>query len=179
MAFFKIKTIEYLKSIGIKISHTIITGRSHNNRSGQGVNELGDKYINDTFGSEYIGYVKSTKKKDNVQDAHEAIRPTSPFRTPEEMKKYLSNDEYKLYKMIHSRAIASIMKDAKVLATTVVLDNNNYQFKTSGQVIVFDGYFKQISAVRKGGFRDEAYRLFRNSEGRERASEKTEGRGEV
>jgi len=99
-------------------------------------------FINNKYGKEYIGYVKQSKKIENVQDAHEAIRPTSINRTPEDIKEYLSNDEYKLYKMIYARALASLMKDAKVEATTVILDNNNYQFKTTGQVLLFDGYLK-------------------------------------
>ena len=100
------------------------------------------KYINDTYGKEYVGYVKTTKKKDNVQDAHEAIRPTSIFRTPEKMKQYLTKDEYKLYELIYYRALASIMSDAKVNSTTVVLRNNDYDFKATGQVLLFDGYLK-------------------------------------
>ena len=102
-------------------------------------------FINDKYGSDYVGYVKQSKKTDNVQDAHEAIRPTSINRTPEVVKEYLSNDEYKLYKLIYTRALSSLMKDAKVEATTVILDNNNYQFKTTGQVLIFDGYLKVYS----------------------------------
>ena len=102
----------------------------------------GYNFIEKEYGKEYVGYAKITKKKENVQDAHEAIRPTSILRTPEKVKKYLSSDEYKLYSMIYYRALASIMADAKVNATTVILDNNNYQFKATGQVLVFDGYLK-------------------------------------
>ncbi len=100
------------------------------------------KYINDTYGKEYVGYVKKGKAKDNIQDAHEAIRPTSVFRTPESIKKYLSSDEYKLYSMIYYRALASLMADSIVDKTTVILDNNDYKFKTTGQVLKFDGYLK-------------------------------------
>ena len=102
-------------------------------------------YIKDKYGSEYVGYVKKSTKTENVQDAHEAIRPTSTNRNPEDIKEYLTNDEYKLYRMIYYRALSSLMKDAKVLATTVVLDNNNYQFKATGQIITFDGYLKVYS----------------------------------
>ena len=102
----------------------------------------GYKYINDTYGKEYVGYVKKAKKKDNVQDAHEAIRPTSIFRTPQKMKEFLSKDEYKLYELIYYRALASIMADAKVNATTIILNNNDYEFKATGQVLLFDGYLK-------------------------------------
>ncbi len=100
------------------------------------------KYINDEYGKEYVGSVKQTKKKENVQDAHEAIRPTSILRTPEKVKSYLTNDEYKLYKMIYIRALSSLMKDAKTLVTSVILDNNDYKFKTTGSIIIFDGYLK-------------------------------------
>ena len=100
------------------------------------------KFIEAKYGKEYIGSVKVSKKTDNVQDAHEGIRPTSIERTPESVKKFLSNDEYKLYKLIYYRALASLMKNATTINTTVILNNNNYQFKATGQVIDFDGYLK-------------------------------------
>ena len=100
------------------------------------------KYIQDSYGKEYVGYVKQEKKKENVQDAHEAIRPTDIYRTPMSIKEYLTPDEYKLYRLIYTRALCSLMKDAKVKATTVVLDNQDYKFKATGQILVFDGYLK-------------------------------------
>lgn len=102
-------------------------------------------YIKDNYGSEYVGYVKKSNKTENVQDAHEAIRPTNINNNPEKIKEYLTNDEYKLYSLIYYRALASLMKDAKVEATTVILDNNNYQFKVNGQILIFDGYLKIYS----------------------------------
>ena len=103
------------------------------------------KFIDENYGKEYVGYTKKGKKNDNVQDAHEAIRPTSIYRTPLSLKQYLTTDEYKLYSMIYYRALASLMADAKVEATSVVLDNNNYQFKINGQILVYDGYLKVYS----------------------------------
>ena len=100
------------------------------------------KYIENEFGKDYIGYVKKAKKNENVQDAHEGIRPTSILRTPEKMKEYLSSDEHKLYSMIYYRTLASLMADSVVNHTTVIFDNNDYKFKTTGQVLVFDGYLK-------------------------------------
>ena len=100
------------------------------------------KYIETKYGKEYLGVVKKSKKTENVQDAHEAIRPTSITRTPESVKLYLSNDEFKLYSMIYKRALSSLMKDAKEEVTSVVLDNNDYKFKSTGSVIKFDGYLK-------------------------------------
>ena len=99
-------------------------------------------YISSNYGENYLGYVKKAKSMDNVQDAHEAIRPTSINRTPSSVKEYLTKDEYKLYEIIYYRTLASLMKDAMVEATSVSLNNNNYIFKTTGQVLVFDGYLK-------------------------------------
>ena len=120
--------ITYMRTDSIRVSDQFI--------------KEGYKYINDTYGKEYVGYVKTAKKKDNVQDAHEAIRPTSVFRTPEKMKQYLSKDEYKLYELIYYRALASLMADAKVNATTIILRNNDYDFKATGQTLIYDGYLK-------------------------------------
>ena len=103
------------------------------------------KYIESKYGHEYVGYVKKAKKTENVQDAHEAIRPTDIRRDPLSVKPYLTNDEYKLYRMIYFRALASLMSDAKTNNTTVILDNNNYQFKATGQTVTFDGYLKVYS----------------------------------
>ncbi len=100
------------------------------------------KYIEAKFGEKYVGVVKKSKKTENVQDAHEAIRPTSIKRTPEIVKPYLTPDEYKLYRMIYYRALASLMKEAKTENTVIILDNNGYQFKATGQIIIFDGYLK-------------------------------------
>ena len=120
--------ITYMRTDSIRLSDEFVGATYH--------------YIETTYGKEYIGYTKQAKKKDNVQDAHEAIRPTSIYRTPEQMKPYLSNDEYKLYRLIYMRALASLMADAKVNQTTVLLDNNHYIFKTTGSVLLFDGYLK-------------------------------------
>lgn len=120
--------ITYMRTDSIRLSDEFI-GASY-------------KYIEENYGKDYIGYAKKTKKTENVQDAHEAIRPTSVYRNPEDIKKYLSTDEYKLYKIIYYRALASLMADAKVEATSVILDNNNYQFKINGQILIYDGYLK-------------------------------------
>ena len=99
-------------------------------------------FINDNYGKEYVGHVKASKKKENVQDAHEAIRPSSISRTPESIKKYLTKDEYRLYELIYYRALASLMKDAKVNSSTICLRNNDAIFKATGQALLFDGYLK-------------------------------------
>ncbi len=123
--------ITYMRTDSIRLSDEFI--------------KAGYKFINDKYGKDYIGYVKKAKKNDNVQDAHEAIRPTDIFRTPEMIKEYLTADEYKLYRLIYYRTLASLMADAKVKATTIILDNNKYEFKATGQVLIFDGYLKVYS----------------------------------
>ncbi len=105
------------------------------------INEAFD-YIESEFGKEYLGGVKASKKKENVQDAHEAIRPTSVLRTPDSVKRYLSDDEYKVYSIIYARALASLMAPGETLTTTINLINNGYGFKTSGTIETFDGFLK-------------------------------------
>lgn len=120
--------ITYMRTDSIRLSDEYVNGAK--------------EYITKEYGKDYVGSIKVSKKKENVQDAHEAIRPTSVLRTPKEVKAYLTPDEYKLYRLIYFRALASLMADAKVNQTTVIFDNNDYQFKTTGQVLVFDGYLK-------------------------------------
>ena len=120
--------ITYMRTDSIRLSNEFVSSAYN--------------FIETKYGKEYVGPVKVSKKTENVQDAHEAIRPTSINRTPESIKQFLSDDEFKLYKMIYYRALASIMAPAKVEGTTVILNNNDYQFKATGQIIVFDGYLK-------------------------------------
>ncbi|WP_050635378.1 type I DNA topoisomerase [Candidatus Stoquefichus sp. SB1] len=127
--------ITYMRTDSIRLSDTFIDEAKH--------------YIQEKYGKDYVGSVKVSKKKENVQDAHEGIRPTSVMRTPESMKEYLTADELKLYSLIYARAVASLMAPAKLNATTVALDNNGYEFKASGSVIAFDGYLRVYSAYEK------------------------------
>ena len=103
------------------------------------------EYITKKYGKEYVGSVKVPKKKENIQDAHEGIRPTSIYKTPESIKEYLTHEEYKLYDLIYYRALASIMAGAGLLNTTAILLNNDYEFKATGSVLQFDGYLKIYS----------------------------------
>lgn len=96
-------------------------------------------YIQNTYGKEYVGKARQ-KNSGNAQDAHEAIRPTNVERTPEAMKSYLTNDQYKLYKLIYSRAVASLMAPSKSDAVSVGIENNGCLFQANGSIITFDGY---------------------------------------
>lgn len=111
--------------------------------------ESATEYIKEKYGQNYVGKVKVSKKKENVQDAHEGIRPTSAMRTPESVKEYLNADEFKLYSLIYARALASLMAPARFDATSVVLENNNYFFNASGSVLKFDGYLRLYSPYEK------------------------------
>ncbi|MBR3654056.1 MAG: type I DNA topoisomerase [Elusimicrobia bacterium] len=82
-----------------------------------------------------------TKSK-GAQEAHEAIRPTSVKRTPEMMKQYLTADEYKLYKAIWNRFVASQMADAVYDTVTIDIQANNYMFRATGSTLKFDGFMK-------------------------------------
>ena len=107
------------------------------------------EYIEEKYGKDYVGKVKVSKKTENVQDAHEGIRPTSALRTPESVKKFLKPDEYKLYSLIYARAMASLMAPAKFDATSVSLMNNGYEFKVTGSVMKFDGYLRVYGEYEK------------------------------
>lgn len=97
------------------------------------------KYIEQNYGKNYIGHIKH-KNVALSQDAHEAIRPTSIYNTPESLKSYLTPDELKLYQLIYNRALASLMAPSNILVTQVVLDNNGVIFKAKGEKELFDGY---------------------------------------
>ena len=99
-------------------------------------------YIIKEYGEEYYCGIVVAKKGKNVQDAHEAIRPSKLSYTPDSVKKYLTSDEYKLYSMIYDRAVSSLMSKAKVLDEKVIINNNGYQFELNGEKILFDGYLK-------------------------------------
>lgn len=105
-------------------------------------------YIKETYGSDYLGKPKFSASK-NAQDAHEAIRPTDVFKTPESVKKHLSRDEYRVYQMIYARALASLMSAAVIQGTTLDLENKGYSFESKAQSLVFDGYLKVYGDYEK------------------------------
>ena len=102
------------------------------------------EFITSNFGEKYYpktpnNYVKKSK---NVQDAHEAIRPSYINRTTESIKKYLTNEQYNLYKLIWSKFVASQMEKASVKNTTVDITAGDCLFKAGTSKIIFDGYLK-------------------------------------
>ena len=125
--------ITYMRTDGTNISNEAV--------------ELFRSYIKDKFGNNYLPNQPlnySGKKAKNAQEAHEAIRPTDITLSPEDMKKYLSTDQHKLYNLIWTRALSSQMESAKFDRNTITItsDDNLNIFKTSGSVIKFDGFLK-------------------------------------
>jgi len=99
------------------------------------LNNYGDKY----YPEKPNNYVKGKK---NVQDAHEAIRPSYPERTPESLKPYLTNEQYRLYKLIWNKFMSSQMAPAKIANKTVDITAGDYELRTGTSKVLFDGFLK-------------------------------------
>ena len=102
-------------------------------------------YIKGRFGDQYWGGIMYANKKKDAQDAHEAIRPSYMEMDPESIKGDLTNDQYKLYKLIWSRFMASQMAPAVYDRMQVGIVNGRYLFRASGQKLKFDGFLKVYS----------------------------------
>ena len=100
-----------------------------------------EQYIEDTYGKEYCGRARQ-KNSENAQDAHEAIRPTNIQHTPESIKSYLTNDQYKLYKLIYARTLASLMAPSKSNVVNAIIVSEDCEFSANGSILAFDGYLK-------------------------------------
>ena len=101
------------------------------------------KFIINEYGKNYwAGFLRKYKAKGRVQEAHEAIRPTYPDRTPEILKSKLENNQFKLYDLIWRRFIACQMAQAIFDSTTVDIQAKNYTFRATGQILKFDGFLK-------------------------------------
>ena len=99
------------------------------------------QFISENYGKQYISpYQRNFKNKKDAQDAHEAIRPISLQRRPEDLEKKIQKTEYKLYKLIYDRFLASQMADATYDSLSVDLECGGHKFKTTGRVMTFDGY---------------------------------------
>ena len=104
-------------------------------------------YIKEKFGEKYASKGNSYSKKSKTsQDAHEAIRPTSIYNDPISVKEYLTDQQYKLYKLIWTRVVASQMTDYEYLSTSLSFDSNGVIFKTNGKITLFDGFMKISNA---------------------------------
>ncbi|MBA3926511.1 type I DNA topoisomerase [Listeria rustica] len=121
--------ITYMRTDSTRISDTAIQEAS--------------TFITETYGKEFGRTQKRTDKKaKGSQDAHEAIRPTSAMRSPQDVKEYLGRDQLRLYRLIWERFIASQMAPAVLDTMRVDLDNNGVMFRANGSKIKFAGFMK-------------------------------------
>ena len=97
--------------------------------------------ITERYGKEYLG-TYTVRNDEGAQDAHEAIRPTNLAYTPERVKEYLSSEQYRLYRMIYARAVASLMAPAAYNQLSISLERNGCVFSATGSTLDFDGYLK-------------------------------------
>ena len=99
------------------------------------LNNYGEKYYPETPNIYHKG-------KQNVQDAHEAIRPSYPERTPESIKQYLDNDQYRLYKLIWDKFMSSQMSNAEIANKSIEITAGDYTLKAGTSKVTFDGFLK-------------------------------------
>ncbi|EZP78027.1 DNA topoisomerase I [Parageobacillus genomosp. 1] len=117
--------------------------RTDSTRISESAQQEAIAYIESAFGKEFVTQEKRKEKKSaNAQDAHEAIRPTSAFRDPEKVKPYLTRDQFRLYKLIWERFIASQMAAAVLDTMSVELENAGVVFRASGSKVKFPGFMK-------------------------------------
>ncbi|ODJ50516.1 type I DNA topoisomerase [Brochothrix thermosphacta] len=121
--------ITYMRTDSTRISDTAI--------------EAAKTFIGETYGEEYLRTeARKDKKQKGAQEAHEAVRPSRLDKSPTEIKKYLSRDQFRLYKLIWERFIASQMAPAVLDTMRVDLSNNNVNFRANGSKIKFNGFMK-------------------------------------
>ena len=113
--------------------------RTDSTRISEEAREAAKTYITSTYGASYYEN-RYYKTKQNAQDAHEAIRPTYVDLAPEKVKDYLSSDQYKLYRLIYHRFIASQMAQAIYDTITADIEVNDYLFRANGQTLKFKGF---------------------------------------
>lgn len=128
--------ITYMRTDSVRVSEEAVTQAR--------------KFIKENYSSEYLPtkpHIYKNKRK--IQDAHEAIRPTTFSLSPEEVKPYLKPDEYKLYRIIWNRFIASQMNPALVEETIFDIRAGRYQFQAKGEVVKFDGFLVLYPSQKK------------------------------
>ena len=144
------KTMQVAQKLyeGIEIDGTpvglITYMRTDSVRISDDAHEMAKKFILDNYGEKYYPPTTNVyvKGKQNVQDAHEAIRPSYPERTPESIKQYLAPDQYKLYKLIWEKFLSSQMAPAEIANKTIDIKAGDYNLKAGTSKILFDGFLK-------------------------------------
>jgi DNA topoisomerase-1 len=99
-------------------------------------------WIHESLGEKYLGQPRKDKARPGTQDAHEAIRPTDPSRRPEDIREYLTPEQYRLYELIWRRFVASRMAPARYAGTQVDVGAGPFILRASGSVLTFDGFYR-------------------------------------
>lgn len=144
------KTMQVAQKLyeGIEIDGTpvglITYMRTDSVRISDDAHQMAKDFIVSNYGEKYYPSTTNVyvKGKQNVQDAHEAIRPSYPDRTPESIKQYLSSDQYKLYKLIWDKFMSSQMAPAEIANKTIDIKAGDYNLKAGTSKILFDGFLK-------------------------------------
>ncbi|TYO97913.1 type I DNA topoisomerase [Desulfallas thermosapovorans] len=117
--------------------------RTDSTRISETAEQEADAFIIERFGAQYVpGEKRRAAPKGRAQDAHEAIRPTSVQREPEGIKQFLTRDQYRLYKLIWERFVASQMSPAIIETTGVDVQAGKYVFRATGSIVKFDGFMR-------------------------------------
>ncbi|MBV5221286.1 type I DNA topoisomerase [Staphylococcus hominis] len=138
--------------------------RTDSTRISQTAKDEAKSYIEEKYGTEYTSNRK-TKGKQGDQDAHEAIRPTSTLRTPDEMKAYLTRDQHRLYKLIWERFVASQMAPAVLDTMALDVTQNDIKFRANGQTIKFKGFMTLYVAAKDDKDNDKENKLPKLNQG--------------
>ena len=138
-----------LKKLG-GVTGLITYMRTDSTRVSDEAVKMASDYILNNFGKEYLASaVKARKSSKNVQDAHEGIRPTNINFTPDSIKEYLSNDQYKLYKLIWERFLASRMSAAVYETSTTTFENNEVIYRGAHSKLLFNGFLAVLKEKEK------------------------------
>lgn len=144
-------------SLGERTAHGLITYmRTDSLRISEEAQAAASALIREKFGPEYCPKTPNVyKTKAGAQDAHEAIRPSDPSLTPDSVKGKLSNDQFKLYKLIWERFMASQMKNAELDTVSVDIAAGKYLFRASGYTVKFPGFMVLYDTVRDNEDEDD------------------------
>jgi DNA topoisomerase-1 len=127
--------------------------RTDSVRLSQSATDQARAYLAQTFGARYLGRVGGQRRAPKApvasQDAHEAVRPTSADRAPEEIQRYLTSDQIKLYRLIWRRFLASQMSPAEFDSTRVEVMAGEHRFRATGSQLVFDGFLRVAGAENR------------------------------
>lgn len=123
--------------------------RTDSTRISQTAKASSSNYIKEKFGQEYLGKGAAVTNSANTQDAHEAIRPSDVTLAPDDIKEYLSRDQFRLYSLIWSRFVASQMTDAVYDTIRADITQNDVNFRANGSRIKFEGFLKVYESKSK------------------------------